>query len=82
MKMASTAADAAVDAQKISLKSRSQATWYTRAQKPEPNNNAATSQVLKRRTGQILPRTGVTPETLASGPSDADARHCVDAPGL
>ena len=57
MKIASTAADAAVEAPKISRKSRSQATWYTSAQKPEPKSRAATSQV-RERTGQILTRDG------------------------
>src|SRR6059058_3627884 len=45
MKMASTAADAAVDAPKISRNSRSQPIWYTRAQKPDPKSRNPAVQV-------------------------------------
>ena len=51
MKMARTAAEAAVDAPKMSLNSRSHATWYTRAQKPDPASRAAISQVRLRDMG-------------------------------
>jgi hypothetical protein len=42
MKIASTAAEAAVDAPKINRNSRVQTTWYTRAHKPEPKRRGAT----------------------------------------
>jgi hypothetical protein len=41
MKIARTAADAAVDAPKKSRNSRSQVVWQTRAQSPEPKRHRA-----------------------------------------
>lgn len=44
MKIATTAAEAAVEAPKMRRNSRCHATWYTSAQKPDPKRNGAAFQ--------------------------------------
>src|SRR5688500_504237 len=59
MKIASTAADAAVEAPNTSRSMRSQAVWHTRAQKPELKSRSATRTMLSDgTTGPALCRSG------------------------
>jgi hypothetical protein len=60
MKIASTAALAAVEAPKTSRNSRSHTTWYTSAHAPEPNSSSATRGREAVTSGQVSPLSVVT----------------------